>query len=133
MWSGDTFQYVASQTDDNGKRFTVKAQRTPAGIDVERNGGHEILPATVLPSSHWNIKQVRQRVLLNTQDGSEAKVQIAELGREKIKTMSGWLDATRFRYTGDVTKDQWFDDRGRWVKTIFKASDGSTIEYILEE
>ena len=40
---------------------------------------------------------------------------------------------TRFRYTGDVTKDQWFDDRGRWVKTTFKASDGSTIEYVLEE
>ena len=133
MWSGDTFQYVATQTDDNGKRFTVKAQRTPAGIDVERTGGRETLPPTVLPSSHWNIKQVQQKVLLNTQDGSEAKVQISEVGREKIKTMSGWLDATRFRYTGDVVKDQWFDDRGRWVKTIFKASDGSTIEYILEE
>ena len=60
-------------------------------------------------------------------------MQVSEVGREKIKTLKGWLDATRFRYTGDVTKDQWFDDKGRWVKTVFKASDGSTIEYVLEE
>lgn len=133
MWAGDTFQYVASQTDDNGKRFSVKAQRTPGGIQVERTGGQQVLPPDVLPSTHWNIRQVRQQVLLNTQDGSEAKVQVSELGREKIKTLKGWLDATRFRYTGDVAKDQWFDDRGRWVKTTFKASDGSTIEYVLEE
>ena len=133
MWTGDTFQYVATQTDDNGKKFTVRAQRTPNGIAVERTGGQEVLPPTVLPSTHWNIRQVRQSTLLNTQDGSEAKVQIAELGRERVKTLKGWLDATRFRYTGDVSKDQWFDDRGRWVKTVFKASDGSTIEYVLEE
>ena len=133
MWAGDTFRYVASQTDDNGKRFSVKAQRTPGGIQVERAGGQQVLPPDVLPSTHWNIRQVRQQVLLNTQDGSEAKVQVSELGREKIKTLKGWLDATRFRYTGDVAKDQWFDDRGRWVKTTFKASDGSTIEYVLEE
>jgi hypothetical protein len=29
--------------------------------------------------------------------------------------------------------DQWFDDRGRWVKAAFKAFDGSEIEYILQE
>ena len=29
--------------------------------------------------------------------------------------------------------DQWFDDRGRWVKASFKAFDGSEIEYILQE
>ncbi len=133
MWRGDTFQYVATQTDDNGKKFSVKAQRTPTGIAVERGGSQQMLPPDVLPSTHWNIRQVRQQVLLNTQDGTESKVQVSEVGREKIKTLNGWLDATRFRYTGDVTKDQWFDDRGRWVKTTFKASDGSTIEYVLEE
>ena len=133
MWAGDTFQYIATQTDDNGKKFTVRAQRTPNGIAVERTGGQQVLPSDVLPSSHWNIRQVQQSVLLNTQSGAESKVQITPGGREKIKTTNGWLEATRFRYTGDVTKDQWFDDRGRWVKTTFKASDGSTIEYVLEE
>ena len=58
---------------------------------------------------------------------------VTPLGREKVKTATGRVDANHYRYAGDVTKDQWFDDSGRWVKTLFKASDGSTIEYILQE
>ena len=132
-WAGDTFQSASTQTDDNGTKYTVQAKRTPAGIDVQRSSGHEVMPTGVLPSSHWNVRQISQSSLLNTQNGNQALVKVTPLGREKIKTASGWIDATHYRYSGDVTKDQWFDDRGRWVKTTFPASDGSTIEYILQE
>jgi hypothetical protein len=44
-----------------------------------------------------------------------------------VKAIAAWIEANHYRYSGDVTKDQWFDDRG------CKASDGSTIEYILQE
>jgi len=132
-WAGDTFQSASTQTDDNGTKYTVQAKRTPAGIDVQRSSGHEVMPTGVLPSSHWNVRQISQSSLLNTQNGNQAQVKVTPLGREKIKTASGWIDATHYRYSGDVTKDQWFDDRGRWVKTTFPASDGSTIEYILQE
>ena len=132
-WAGDTFQSASTQTDDNGTKYTVQAKRTPAGIDVQRSSGHEVMPTGVLPSSHWNVRQISQSSLLNTQNGNQAQVKVTPLGREKIKTASSWIDATHYRYSGDVTKDQWFDDRGRWVKTTFPASDGSTIEYILQE
>ena len=91
------------------------------------------LPPTTLPSTHWNLSQVKQSAMLNSQNGTLAKVQITPRGRETIKTANGTLEATRYTYTGDVQMDQWFDDRGRWVKSAFKASDGSTIEYILQE
>ena len=71
--------------------------------------------------------------MLNSQNGALSKVQITSKGRETIKTANGTLQATRYSYSGDVLMDQWFDDRGRWVKSSFKASDGSTIEYILQE
>jgi Family of unknown function (DUF6134) len=133
VWTGDTFQSTSTQTDDNGTKYAVRAQRTANGIDVQRTSGREVMPAGTLPTSHWNVRQLAQTTLLNTQNGSLAHVQVAPLGRERVKTATGWIDATRYRYSGDVTKDQWFDDRGRWVKTTFKASDGSTIEYILQE
>ena len=132
-WNGDAFQSVAAQTDDNGTQHAVRARRTAAGIDVQRTSGRELMPAGILPSSHWNVRQLQQSSLLNTQNGTQARVQITPLGRARVKTASGWIDASHYRYAGDVTKDQWFDDRGRWVKTTFKASDGSTIEYILQE
>ena len=133
VWKGDTFQSAATQTDDNGTKYTVRAQRIDNGIDVQRTSGREVMPAGTLPTSHWNVRQIGQTTLLNTQNGVQAHVQVTPLGREKVKTASGSVDANRYRYSGDVTKDQWFDDRGRWVKTLFKASDGSTIEYILQE
>jgi hypothetical protein len=111
----------------------VRAQRIDNGIHVQRMSGREVMPASTLPTSHWNVRQIGQTTLLNTQNGVQAHVQVTPLGREKVKTATGWIDANRYRYSGDVTKDQWFDDRSRWVKTTFKASDGSTIEYILQE
>ena len=60
-------------------------------------------------------------------------MKVTVLGRETIKTASSALQATRYRYEGDVKMDQWFDDRGRWVKMAFAGSDGSAIEYVLQE
>ena len=133
IWNGAAFLSVSAMTDDNGKKYAVRAQRSAGGLDVQRNAEHEAMPAGLLPTSHWNVRQIGQSSLLNTQNGKEARVQITPLGREKVKTASGWIDASRYRYAGDVAMDQWFDDRGRWVRTTFKASDGSAIEYILQE
>ena len=132
IWSGDSLVSLVSQTDDNGTTHNVKATREANDIAVTRDGTRTALPLQILPSSHWNIEQVRQTVLLNTQKGTEARVKITPGARELIKTASGTIPATRYSYTGDVVMEQWFDDHGRWVKTSFKASDGSTIEYILQ-
>lgn len=151
VWNGNTFESISTQTDDNGTKYGVKAKQDGAGVAVVRDGGsapklsandvgfqqggarQETLPAGTLPSTHWNLNQVKQSAMLNSQNGALAKVQITPRGRETIKTANGTLEATRYSYTGDVEMDQWFDDRGRWVKASFKASDGSTIEYILQE
>ena len=151
VWSGDTFQGLSAQTDDNGKKYAIRIQRDGAALAVERNARRDALsPATfdrglqwddavrttlppqLLPSTHWNIRQVRQSALVNTQTGTEGRVQVAVLGRETIRTANASSEATRYRYTGDLVMDQWFDDAGRWVKTSFTASDGSTIEYVLQ-
>ena len=153
VWNGNALQALDARTDDNGKKFAVRAQRGARGLVVEREApreivaaadadqglqapevGRELLPANVLPTSHWNFGQVGQSVLLNTQYGTRSHTKITPMGREPVKTTSGAIvEATRYRYTGDIRLDQWFDDRGRWVKAAFKASDGSTIEYILQE
>ena len=152
VWNGSMLQSIDTKTDDNGKQFTMRARHDGSRLAVERKGGDmafgtsandqgfqrngtavETLPSTLLPSTHWNLDQVKQSTLLNTQYGTPSKVQITKLGRETIKTSSRSIEATHYRYTGDISMDQWFDDRGRWVKAAFKAFDGSEIEYILQE
>lgn len=152
VWTGGTLQSLDARTDDNGKQYTVSARRQGGPLVVVRESSdavvktmfndqglqkpepiRETLPASVMPSTHWNINQVKQSSLLNTQYGTVSRTQITPIGREKVKTSSGTLEATHYSYSGDITLDQWFDDRGRWVKAAFKAFDGSTIEYILQE
>ena len=153
IWNGSMLQSIDTKTDDNGKQFTMRATQDGKKLSVERKGADaaaagggmndqglqrgnapvEALPPTVMPSTHWNLNQVKQSILLNTQYGTPSKVKITDLGRETIKTASGSIEATKYRYTGDITMDQWFDSRGRWVKAAFKAFDGSEIEYILQE
>ena len=74
-----------------------------------------------------------QGFLLNAQKGTRERITVAAGGRENVRTLSGVIAATRYRYDGDVRMDQWFDDRGRWVRSRFVVFDGSTIDYVLQE
>lgn len=153
VWNGTGLQSLTAKTDDNGRQFTVRAHLNNAGLAVERVAPpsaslasnfdrglvaptvvQENMPPDILPTSNWNIAQVKKSMLLNTQYGVRAQVKTTEIGREAIVTASGkTIQATRYQYLGDLRLDQWFDDQGRWVKTSFKAFDGSTVELLLQD
>jgi hypothetical protein len=151
-WNGEQLQSLRTKTDDNGKRYTVTADRRDGALMVERTAptvaptaatadqgyrgpevSRQVLPGNTLPTSGWNFGQVHQSALLNTENGKLAHVQVTPAGQETVQMPSGPVQATRYRYTGDLTMDQWFDAKGRWVKGIFTAFDGSAIEYILQQ
>jgi len=150
-WNGEELQSLKAQTDDNGKKFTVAAERRGGELVVERTApaavataaadqgyqgpdvNRQVLPGTLLPTSGWNVGQVKQSALLNTESGKVAHIQVTPAGQETVQTPSGSVTATRYRYTGDLKMEQWFDAKGRWIKGTFTAFDGSTIEYILQE
>lgn len=152
IWRGDEFQAIATETDDNGDKYVLKAEREGNNLVVLRrepqtsfktSTGDESLeqqrwirdvhPGHLLPSTHWNIAQTRQQALLNSQTGKVMNVSVREIGRETVRTASAAPAATHFSYGGEFTMEQWFDDSARWVKALFKApSDGSTIEYTLQ-
>ena len=152
-WNAGIFQTLEARTDDNGMKYEVRVHRNGKGLVVDRQvtpplvpaasndqglqqaeSSRDLQPAGMLPTSNWNFGQVGQSVLLNTQYGTPSHTKITPMGREPIKTASGaTIEATRYRYTGDLRMDQWFDDRGRWVRATFPAFDGSTIDYILQE
>ncbi len=96
-WSGDAFQTLTSDTEDNGKKYAIRASREADGIAVERKGdepvfkassaaepvpkdaaGRDILPANTLPSTNWNIAQVRQSCLLHTEYGTIYKIAVSK-------------------------------------------------------
>lgn len=142
---------LSAQTNDDGADYTIEARQEADGLLVQRREPQsvvrtstgdeamqqgwirEVRAANLLPSTHWNIEQTHRSSLLNTQTGKISRMAVSELGRETVKTEKGSLAAVRHVYAGDIPMNQWFDERGRWVKSTFQAFDGSTIEYILQE
>jgi hypothetical protein len=150
-WSGDQFLSAVSETNDNGDRFAVQAKQNGDTLNVRRrepqsfaktSSGDEDLehhwikeshPGRILPSSHWNIAQIRQNALLNTQTGKITEIAVREVGRETVRTATEFEPATHYAYSGQIDMNQWFDDHERWVKATFKAAtDDSVIEYTLQ-
>jgi len=138
-WIGNSPMSFESSTDDDGKTYAIWARWDAQTLLVTRAtpGGsgtaQAVMPAALLPSTHWNMKQTRQGSLLNAQKGTQDEIAVKPLRRVSVDTFSGKIDAMHYRYEGGVRMDQWFDDRGRWVKMRFAVSDGSTIDYVLQE
>jgi hypothetical protein len=44
-------------------------------------------------------------------------------------TGNGPVTATRYRYSGELETEAWYDDAGRRVKLRFKGRDGTPIAY----
>ena len=150
VWAGDQLQSLKSTTEDNGRKFSVAAQHAGANLKVEHTStgpvaaaaydgfqapdiSRETLPANTMPTSQWNMRQVNETTLLNTQYGTPAHVTVVKGPRDKVQTSKGSVEATRYTYTGDLRMDLWYDDQGRWVRGLFVAFDGSAVEYILQE
>lgn len=152
VWKGDLLQSLSARSEENGRKFAVNAQHKGDGLHVERevpaatnpadsafqgfgpaSVSVETVPAGIMPTSNWNLRQTTQSTLLNTHYGTLYNTRIVPAGRDRVRTSSGTIEANRFTYSGDIRMDQWFDDRGRWVHAAFTAFDGSRIEYILQE
>ncbi len=149
-WQDGQLQKLDTTTDDNGAPYTVTGRRTARGFEVERTTPvvmspiaaaeqgyqppevtRETFAPDTLPTSLWQADELRRSVLLNTQYGRLSHVKVETVGREAIPLPSGERTATRYRFTGDLQMELWFDDEGRWLKGSFRAPDGSTVEYLL--
>ncbi len=150
VWQDGQLQKLDTITDDNGVSYTVAGRRTTRGLEVERTASGLVAPAAVpeqglqrpevsretfapdtLPTSLWSVEGVRRSVVLNSQYGKLSHIKVETVGREPVRLQSGEKSATRYRVTGDLQMELWFDDDGRWLKANFRAPDGSIVEYVL--
>jgi hypothetical protein len=147
---GEQLIGLTSETNQNGDRYRVFARSLGSALAVQAAVpetrdlfGSESraspvrlkeirVPADTPSSSHWNRRQVETGTLLNSQTGEINEYRIDVVGREKVQTAAGPVEATLYRYSGDLHMDHWFDDRGRWVRLRFEVPDGSIIDYRLE-
>jgi len=131
-WQGPRLVGLDTTTDDGGEQFAVQAAAKGDRLVVETAAGDVLdLPGDTLPTSYWHERTVGVSQWLDTQSGRLMRSTVERLGVEQVETAKAPLTATRYRLEGDLSCELWYADQ-RWCKLRFRASDGSTIDYVLE-
>lgn len=112
-WRGGHLVHLVSTTDNDGKAEAVDA-------NVNQ----------LLPGSLWSADTVRASKLFNTIDGTTMRVQVADLGMDRIEAGGDSIDAHHFRIAGDLERDVWYDANGYLARLTLIADDGSTVTYV---
>ena len=129
-WRNDQLQKLEARVDDNGGLSVVRAVQEGDGMRIESVNGQADSEILLFPTNHWHAGVLNQTQVLNTLTGRINDVQIVDGDRETVDTERGPIQATHFAYTGDLEKEVWYDDAGRWVKMRFKGTDDSIIDYV---
>jgi hypothetical protein len=123
---------VSSRTKKDGKWKTLAAEATASGLKIAGAAFKGVHAGAVIPSTHWNIAQMRQPAMLSTETGAMLPMQVSDKGIEKVKTASGEIEARRYLVRSDMDASFWYDAAGRWVSCAFTAQ-GSDITYVLRD
>jgi hypothetical protein len=123
---------VASRTKKDGKWKQLSARAVEGGLNVIGAGFKGLLDGVVIPSTHWNVAQMKQPAMFSTETGAMLPMTVADMGIERIRTGEGTLEARRYMVKSDLVASFWYDAAGRWVKCAFEAQ-GSKIDYVLRE
>ncbi len=131
-WQDGKLVSLSGQTNDDGDRTSVDADREGDTLTIDGTAYTGEAPADIIPSSHWNIKQMYSDVMLSTEDGELLDIKVEQIGRDNVMIGGQSVPADHYRLTSDITVDLWYDDAGRWVKLAFEAR-GQAIEYRLRQ
>ena len=130
IWNGASFASVEAQTNDDGARTTLRAQRGPDAVIVgSSQQGKYDAPANALPSTHWN-RRMLDGPFINTQTGQLMKSAVSPRGAGVVETASGRsVSVRRYEIAGPPVLETWYDERLTWTGLQFKARDGSQVIY----
>jgi hypothetical protein len=123
---------VAAKTKKDGKWKSLAANAVERGLNVIGAGFKGLQQATVIPSTHWNIEEMKQAAMFSTETGAMLPMTVTDEGFEKVKVGAGFIDARKYVVKSEITAAFWYDSSGRWVKCAFETQ-GSKVDYVLRE
>jgi Domain of unknown function (DUF6134) len=131
-WRGNHLVALKSQTNDDGTAHHVAVAMEGDHLRIAGDGAQTTAAATILPASLWNSGIVYQSTLLNTLNGTQMRVSVADQGEEMVQARGTQVLAHHFTISGGLNRDVWFDASNTLVRVQFAAKDGSTVVYQLK-
>ncbi len=129
-WSSDTLLSLTGETDKNGQREWVKAQRGPEGLVVTGSKTERyIAPEPAGATSYWN-RHTLDGPMISLEDGVLLRPKVEARPPETIALASGRTIAARhYNLSGPFSVDLWYDEAGTWAGMAVPIKDGSIVQY----
>jgi hypothetical protein len=133
LWRDGKLAKLDSRTDDDGKKHTLSVAAGASALNVICDGAATAADPAIVPASLWNpgTARVGDTRLLNTLDGHPMAVNVRYVGEESVEKGEKSVKAQHFVVSGELERELWYDAGWMLVKTRFKGSDGSDIQYVL--
>ena len=126
-WENGTLMDLTSVSVDDGNTRNVKLTRKGERLVGTTDDKKRDLPGNLIPTTLWNSAVVEQSSVLETVKGRERTFSVAQKGVEKVKLPVGDVMARHFVFTGDFSREAWYDDSGVLVASQMEGRDGSII------
>jgi hypothetical protein len=129
-WRDTTLVGLTGDTDKNGTRNWVRAQRTDEGLVVLGSQTRRyISPESAIPTSYWN-KRMLDGPMISLEDGVLLSPKVADLRMESVRLASGlMIAADHYNLSGAFDVDLWYDEHRTWAGMAMTVVDGSEVRY----
>lgn len=127
IWRDGWLHGVTSDTDDDGKRYAVRAERRDGVFQGAVNGKGFTVSGYIIPSSLWHPDTVKVDALFDTIDARLKPVRARLVAEAPVTVGGAAVSAKRYRVVGGLERDLWYDETCRLVRVALAARDGSTV------
>ena len=130
-WKDRRLVRLDSNTDDNAKRFHVSAVAAADGLKVKANNVERTIKSEAWTSTYWSLPDPKLRdgvlIILDADTGRDMEAKLSYVGSEKHRVAGQEVTLNRFRVSGKVSVDLWYDGHERlvrqeWVEQGYKTT-----------
>ena len=127
--NGDFTKIVAHSDFEDEREYFIKGQDNNDSFLASGMDGKLELDKNILPSNFWNIDVLKQKEIFDTQKGVVRKIDVEDLGFEKIKVNNKNIKCNKFILNASSNpKDKglfpeytlWYDENDELMKFQFK-------------
>lgn len=131
-WQGECLTGIKSRTDANGEAFGVFGQLKDDVLVLEGNDGVTELPGCHMSFAYWNPAFLKQKQLINAQNGELVDVEFSE--PEPVEIVVRGIHQPAWRYqlrARDMEITLWYSHSNEWLALESEASGGRRLRYVL--
>jgi Family of unknown function (DUF6134) len=126
VWRGDRLIAFDSHIVDNGEVYEVRARANGDRTVINGRRGRIEAPPTIVSNHPWNHEVIERTLLFDTQRGRLQEVEVTPAGRETVTIAGRKVEAQKYRITGDLERELWYDAAGNWLQSRLEH-DGAQI------